>query len=101
MEYLTEIISDYEMNDYYEMLITYKLNRDISIMPDGTLFFPIDYKGIKEDFNLTITEPNYVFDTKVFDLKVGQGYVYDMYKKKDRIFSNAMTYKGKVRYSFI
>lgn len=101
MEYLTEIVSDLEMETYYDVLLGYKLDRDITMMPDGTLFFPIDYQGIKEDFNLNIPEPDYVFDTKALDLKIGQGDLYHMYKRKDRIFSNAMTYKGKVRYSFI
>lgn len=102
MEYLTDIISEFSSTDYYDVLIDYKLNAEIKIMPDGTLFFPIDYDGIKEGFNMTIpTVDSYVFETKVQTLHIGNGDLYKMYQKKDRIFSNAMTYKNQLQYSFI
>lgn len=101
MEYLTDIISEFSSQDYYDVLIDYKLNSKIQIMPDGTLFFPLNYKGIKEDFGMNILEPECVFDTKVRALSISSGNLYKMYQKKDRIFSNAMTYKDQLCYSFI
>lgn len=101
MEYLTDIISEYSSQDYYDVLLGYKLNSEIKIMPDGTLFFPIDYEGIKEDFGMTIPKNDIVFDTKVLDLKIENGCLYKMYQKKDSIFSNAMTFKDSLCYSYI
>lgn len=102
MEYLTDIISDYTINDYYNILTEYKVNADIQLMPDGTLYFPLDYDGIKEDFGVTVTEPErYVFDMKVLDLTIGHGDLYQVQQKKARVFSNAMTYKNSLRYSLI
>lgn len=103
MEYLTELFDGLEEQDMYDALLFCGFNRNITIREDGTLFFPINYKGIKEEYGMTIPEPTQVFDTKIQTLKVAQGDLYSILKKRKTatIFSNAMIFNDKVRYSYI
>lgn len=106
MEYLTDIITEYDMTEeaYYNTLIDYGFNRDIHIYGwEGNydLGFNLDYDALKEDLNITIPKPTCTFDKKILDLHIGQGDYFKLKNKKDRIFSNAMTYKGQYRYSYI
>lgn len=103
MEYLTEMFDGLEEQDMYDALLFCGFNKHITIREDGTLFFPLNYEGIKEEFDLTIPKPTQVFDTKIQTLKVAQGDLYSILKKRKTaiIFSNAMIFYDKVRYSYI
>jgi len=101
MEYLTDIISEYDIDDYYSSLIEMGLNAKIEILPDGSIDFPINYDGIKNNFNLSIPKPDCSFDMKILDLHTWNGFLQGMLTRDEKIFSNAMTYKNKMSYSYI
>lgn len=103
MEYLSDIFEELELteDDCYNALVYYCMNDKISIKKDGTLATMIDFDGIKENFGLKIPKPdNLVFDTLVHTFQIKCTDVYTTVKNKEVVFSNAMTFKNKVRYSY-
>lgn len=105
-EDLTEVITTYGMtlNDYYMLIHDYSINNSIHILGyEGNydLFFNLDYEGIKKDFGLDIPKPTYKFDKVIADFRIGRGDSQSLNKKKDSLFSDAMTYCGRYCYSFV
>ena len=100
LKYLSNIICQNEIEDYYNAIIDYKINSKIVIDSDGVLIFPIEYEKIKEDFGLLIKKPELKFETKVKEFSTNRSSAEYMRRFVENVFSNAMIYKGKAIYSY-
>ena len=100
IEPLTNIVSQFDKQYFYDLLIKYRLNAAVEIDTAGRIHFNMDYDGISENYGLIIPKPTETFDIVRFEFTTKSGSPEQVFLDSN-VFSNAQIYKNKALYSVI